>query len=74
VDEQERGPYARWEHHHVFEATDRGVLVADRVRYALPFGPLGRLAHVLWVHSALARIFDFRFARVRELLEEIAEP
>lgn len=74
VDEQERGPYALWEHHHVFEPTDRGVLVADRVRYALPFGPIGRLAHVLWVHSALARIFDFRFARVRELLEEVAEP
>jgi ligand-binding SRPBCC domain-containing protein len=74
VDEQEHGPYALWEHTHRFEATDRGILVADRVRYALPLGPLGRLAHVLWVHSALARIFDFRFARVRELLEGVAEP
>ena len=34
----------------------------DRVRYALPFGPLGTL-----VRALLARIFDFRFARVREL-------
>jgi ligand-binding SRPBCC domain-containing protein len=74
VDEQERGPYALWEHAHRFEETDRGVLVADRVRYALPFGPLGGLAHALWVHSALARIFDHRFARVRELLEDVAEP
>jgi len=74
VDEQERGPYALWEHTHRFEETDRGVLVSDRVRYALPFGPLGRLAHALWVHSALARIFDFRFARVRALLEDVAEP
>jgi ligand-binding SRPBCC domain-containing protein len=74
VDEQESGPYALWEHTHRFEGTDRGVLVGDRVRYALPFGPLGRLAHGLWVHSALARIFDFRFARVRELLEGVAEP
>jgi ligand-binding SRPBCC domain-containing protein len=74
VDEQESGPYALWEHTHRFEPTDRGVLVCDRVRYALPFGPLGRLAHALWVHSALARIFDFRFARVRALLEGVAEP
>jgi hypothetical protein len=74
VDEQESGPYALWEHTHRFLETDRGVLVADRVRYALPFGPLGRLAHGLWVHSALARIFDHRFARVRELLEDVAEP
>lgn len=69
VDEQESGPYALWEHTHRFEPTDRGVLVGDRVRYALPLGVLGRVAHGLWVHSALARIFDFRFRRVRELLE-----
>lgn len=74
VDEQESGPYALWEHTHRFEETDRGVLVSDRVRYALPFGPLGRLAHALWVHSALARIFDFRFARVRERLEGVTAP
>jgi ligand-binding SRPBCC domain-containing protein len=69
VDEQESGPYALWEHTHRFEPTDRGVVMTDRVRYALPLGPLGRIAHALWVHSALARIFDFRFQRVRELLE-----
>jgi hypothetical protein len=74
VDEQERGPYALWEHTHRFEPTDRGVLVSDRVRYALPLGALGAIAHGLWVHSALTRIFDFRFARVRELLEGVAEP
>lgn len=74
VDEQERGPYALWEHTHRFLETDRGVLVHDRVRYALPLGPLGRLAHALWVHSALARIFDHRFVRVREMLEGPDEP
>jgi len=74
VDEQESGPYALWEHTHRFEATDRGVLVSDRVRYALPFGPLGSLAHALVVHSTLARIFDHRFVRVREILEASAEP
>ena len=74
VDEQERGPYALWEHHHVFEPTDRGVLVWDRIRYALPFGALGNLVHPIAVWPALAAIFDFRFVRVRELLEEIAEP
>ena len=42
VDVQERGPYRLWEHTHRFEVTDRGVLISDRVRYALPLGPLGR--------------------------------
>jgi ligand-binding SRPBCC domain-containing protein len=68
VDVQERGPYARWVHEHEFRALGDGVLMIDRVRYALPFGPLGRMAHALVVRALLARIFDFRFARVRALL------
>jgi ligand-binding SRPBCC domain-containing protein len=68
VDEQERGPYALWEHAHRFETRGDGVLVIDRIRYALPLGPLGRIAHALAVRSALAAIFDHRYRRVRELL------
>ena len=68
VDVQERGPYALWEHTHVFTPLPGGTLVGDRVRYALPLGPLGSLAHALGVRAALAAIFDFRFQRIRELL------
>ena len=67
VDCQERGPYAFWEHTHGFQPLGEGVLMTDCVRYRLPFGLLGRLVHALWVHSALTRIFDYRFARIREL-------
>ena len=67
VDRQERGPYRLWSHTHSFETVEDGVLMRDSVRYALPFGPLGRLAHALWVRDALARIFDYRLERIREL-------
>ena len=40
----------------------------DRVRYAIPFGPIGSLAHRLFVRRDLERIFDFRSAAVAELL------
>lgn len=66
VDVQERGPYALWEHTHRFRALGDGVLMADEVRYALPLGPLGALAHGAGVKAALAAIFDHRFARIRE--------
>lgn len=66
VDEQESGPYRLWRHAHEFEEREGGVLMRDRVEYQLPLGPLGRLAHALAVHSLLARIFDYRFGRVRE--------
>ena len=68
VDVQERGPYALWEHHHHFTPLGDGVLVVDRVRYALPLGPLGRLAHAVAVRATLAAIFDYRHRRVRALL------
>jgi ligand-binding SRPBCC domain-containing protein len=67
VDCQERGPYSLWEHTHTFESLAEGVLMEDLVRYALPFGALGRLAHALWVRSALAQIFDHRFERICEI-------
>jgi ligand-binding SRPBCC domain-containing protein len=68
VDVQESGPYALWEHTHEFSSHTAGVLVADRVRYALPFGALGRAAHALAVRAALAAIFDFRYEQIGALL------
>jgi len=61
VDVQLRGPYALWEHTHSFEpAGDEAVVIRDRVRYALPLGPLGRIAHAVFVKRDLERIFDYR--------------
>jgi hypothetical protein len=43
--------------------------MGDLVRYALPFGLLGRLAHLLIVQSDLDAIFDYRAGRVEEMLK-----
>jgi ligand-binding SRPBCC domain-containing protein len=69
VDEQERGPYARWRHTHTFEARGDATLVGDVVDYALPLGPLGALARALFVRRTLERIFDFRQQAIRRILE-----
>ena len=61
VDVQLSGPYSLWEHTHEFEADgEEATLIRDRVRYALPLGPLGELAHRLFVRRDVERIFDFR--------------
>jgi ligand-binding SRPBCC domain-containing protein len=60
VDLQERGPYALWHHTHTFEEVEGGTLMRDVVRYRLPFGFLGRIAHAVFVGRCLRRIFDFR--------------
>ncbi|MEY2516666.1 MAG: hypothetical protein QOJ89_4024, partial [bacterium] len=72
VDEQLRGPYAVWHHTHTFEplpeADGGGTLMRDEVRYALPLGPLGELAHRLFVARDVEAIFDYRARRIVELL------
>jgi ligand-binding SRPBCC domain-containing protein len=68
ADVQVRGPYRVWHHTHTFEPLAGGTLVRDTVRYALPLGPLGRLAHCAFVRRDLERIFDFRHAEVARRL------
>ncbi len=66
VDFQESGPYKLWEHTHTFEDVPEGTRMVDEVRYALPFTPLGDLAHPI-VRRQLDRIFTFRTATMHEL-------
>jgi ligand-binding SRPBCC domain-containing protein len=67
VDVQLSGPYKLWHHTHDFESLAGGrTLMRDTVRYALPFGPLGEVAHRVLVKRDLERIFDFRRASVRQ--------
>lgn len=69
VDEQEAGPYALWRHIHEFESQGGSTLVRDVVDYAVPLGPLGSLAHFLFVEGLLGSIFDFRRGAIRRLLD-----
>ena len=69
VDVQAHGPYSLWEHTHTFEPDgDAATVIRDRVRYSIPYGPLGALAHVLFVRRDLARIFDYRRDATARLL------
>ena len=68
VDVQLQGPYRLWEHTHTFEAISDGTLMRDVVRYAMPFGFLGRLAHFCFVKADLDSIFDYRAQKVAAIL------
>jgi ligand-binding SRPBCC domain-containing protein len=68
VDEARRSPYSFWRHRHTFRKTAEGTVVADRVEYDVPFGPLGRLAHGFTVAPQLRQIFEHRQRAIAELL------
>ena len=67
VDEQRVGPYRLWHHQHLFRQTDEGVAMEDIVHYAIGYGPIGRLAHGVYVSGKLEAIFDYRYRQLEEL-------
>jgi ligand-binding SRPBCC domain-containing protein len=69
TDAQLKGPYRLWEHTHTFTQTDTGVLMKDEVKYQLPLGPLGSLAHALLVRKKLQALFRFRKAAIERIFK-----
>lgn len=67
IDTQVRGPYRRWHHRHEFEDVLGGTQIRDQVEYKLPFGPLGALAHALFVRRSIEQIFDYRNATIAQV-------
>ncbi|MDA0780079.1 MAG: SRPBCC family protein [Bacteroidetes bacterium] len=67
VDEQRFGPYTFWHHKHFIKKTESGVVMEDIVDYKLPLGPLGWLAHVLFVRAKVKHIFDYREKALNEI-------
>lgn len=70
VDEQRFGPYALWHHQHHFKEVTGGIEMTDEVNYAIPFGPLGRLANVLFVRREVNAIFNHRYKVLEHLFAD----
>ncbi len=60
VDEQVTGPFARWWHEHTFEEVGGATVMTDRVEFASPLGPLGRLVDSMILNRYLTRLLTER--------------
>jgi ligand-binding SRPBCC domain-containing protein len=67
VDLQLKGPYKLWHHEHRFIAKGDATLITDEVRYSLPFGFLGGIAHAMKVKKDVKTIFDYRRTAVERI-------
>jgi ligand-binding SRPBCC domain-containing protein len=67
IDTQVKGPYKLWHHRHEFEDAPGGTLMRDRLDYDLSFGPLGSIAHALFVRRSVEQIFSHRNQTIAEL-------
>ena len=70
VDEQRFGPYAFWHHKHFFNAHAGGLEIVDEVTYKPPLFLLGRLINRPLLQSRLAKIFEYRGRKLKEILEK----
>ena len=69
------GPFARWDHLHVFRTRPGGgVAVMDRVEYALPMGRVGAWVAGRWVDRQISGLFAYRREKLRERFGEVTLP
>lgn len=67
IDEQRFGPYSFWHHLHQLTPIEGGVLMEDTVHYKIPFGPIGRMVHALFIKNQLEEIFQYRQNKIEEI-------
>lgn len=61
------GPFAHWDHRHIFEPAGPGrCVLRDRIDFALPGGAAGRLLGGGWVRRRLDALFAYRHAVTRD--------
>jgi hypothetical protein len=60
VDEQQKGPFKSFRHEHLFAAVHNGTRVIDRVEFAAPLGPIGRVVERLVLGRYLRHLINVR--------------
>ena len=61
LDEQVSGPFASWEHQHLFEKIDsKSSKLIDEIDYKLPFGTLGNVFGGAFTRQKIDQMFAYR--------------
>lgn len=64
------GAFRSFWHDHVFESSDGGTLMRDRLRFAAPFWPLSVLVERVVLRPYLARLITARAREIKEAAEQ----
>lgn len=70
IDEQVKGPFLRFRHIHEFSADSVGTTMIDRIEFAAPFGPIGRVVEKLVLAGYMQKLIE---SRNRHLAGDIAQ-
>lgn len=70
IDEQRFGPYKMWHHEHFFESENNGVLITDKITFAIPLSFIGHLIFHIFIKNQLRKIFKYRKQALIEIFGE----
>ena len=74
VDVQRSGPFAHWEHRHLFDAASSdGCVLRDSITYQLPLGAVGGMCGGSLARKELETMFAYRHRVTRDDLELAAK-
>jgi ligand-binding SRPBCC domain-containing protein len=65
VDEQVSGPFRRFRHEHLFQATDTGTLMTDRVSFEAPVAAVGWLVERALLAGYMKKLIEERGAYLK---------
>lgn len=70
MDQQVRGPFRSFHHEHVFQAVGTGTVMTDRLCFAAPLGPLGRVAEEAVLDRYVRRLIQLRSNHLKDTAEK----
>ena len=74
-DRQISGPFEFWRHCHRLRGVDRGgidmTLIVDHVEYEMPFGPIGKFAHSVFLRRQIEATFVFRQREIAKIFSQL---
>ena len=73
ADRMLQGPLASWEHQHIFQQTEQGVLLIDHITFAHKPGIAGLLSRLVFDGISLRLLFIYRHWQTRRTLEGVLE-
>lgn len=68
-DVQIKGPFRRWRHRHLVQASGDGAILRDEIDYDPPFGFLGRWAAPFVIQGRLEKLFEYRHRVTKQWCE-----
>lgn len=69
-DSQVHGPFARFDHDHLFRRQEETTIMVDVFDYDSPLGPLGKVADALFLYRYMSRFLRTRALAIKAAAEQ----